>query len=125
LAVFAHSGVVLPYQLHAWPPTATELEDERGVELGRTEETGGVEEACALDELRGALDGATLEAGALEVTVELHTAPVMVGTCALVPPLVPCTPNSTLEFAPMVPFQLSGAAVYGLEPPRVAFQLLV
>jgi hypothetical protein len=33
----------------------------------------------------------------LEATAPMQTAPAIIGTCALLPPFVPCTPNSTLE----------------------------
>lgn len=117
---------MVPYQLQACPLTVTEL-DECGTELGVTELRGTLE-AAILDGvmLEGVmLEGATLEGATLDVTTELHTAPVITGTCALLLPLVPCTPNSTLEFTAILLFQFNGAAEYGFEPVMVAFQLLV
>jgi hypothetical protein len=99
--VFAHNGVTVPYQLQACPPTETELDDNAGLEDERGTELGANDEL-----LRG-----TLESAALEVTTELQIVPVIVGTCALPAPLVPCTPNSTLEFTAILLFQPSGVAV--------------
>jgi len=82
------------------------IEDERRLELG-------IEEMAIL-ELDLAIElGARLEltGAALEVTVPEQTAPDTTGTCALLPPLVPCTPNSTLEPPGILLFQFNGAPV--------------
>jgi hypothetical protein len=114
----AHKGVKLPYQLHVCPETEAtlelrsddevtpRLEDERRLELGIADEL------MAILELDFEL-GATLElAGAtLEATAPEQTAPDTTGTCALVPPLVPCTPNSTLDPTGILLFQFNGTAV--------------
>jgi hypothetical protein len=92
--------------------TMARLDDDRKLELA-----GVDERTLATLELAGAT---------LEVTAPPeHTAPVITGTCAALPPLLPCTPNSILEPTAILLFQLSGAAEYGLEPDSVAFQLLV
>ncbi len=68
LAVFAHSGMIVPYQLHCWPPLLLLLE------LLTT--------AVELLERTGVLDGATEL-----VTVPEQIEPVMVGTSAEPPRL--------------------------------------
>lgn len=102
---------MVPYQLHAWPLTETDVdEDERTTEEGVLDEVRGAELGTADELVRGALELATVE-GALEVTTELHTAPVIVGTCALLAPLPPWIPNSILEFTAILLFQFNGVAV--------------
>ena len=123
-----HKGVKLPYQLHICPAiearlelrsedeATLKLEDERRLELGIEDELMAILE---LDfELGATLEldfelGATLElaGAALEATPPEQTAPDTTGTCALVPPLVPCTPNSTLEPTGILLFQFNGTAV--------------
>jgi hypothetical protein len=79
-----------------------------------------LEELELLDELELLLEE-------LELEPPSHTGPVTSGTGAAPSgwPLLPCTPNSTDWPGPMVLFQLSGVAVYGLLPLISAFQLLV
>ncbi len=87
--MFAHNGVIVPYQLQAWPVTDIEVdEDDRTTEGGVLDEVRGAELATVEALVRAALVLATVE-GTLDVTTELHTAPVMTGTCALPAPLVP------------------------------------
>ena len=86
------------------------LEDERKLELGATED-GALELDLRLELAGTLLDPAMLDAATLDVIAPEQTAPATVGTCALLPPLVPCTPNSTLEPTAILLFQFSGAAV--------------
>lgn len=110
--MFAHKEVIVPYQLHAWPATdIEEEEDDRPTDEGTLlEDARGAELGTADELVRGALELATVE-GVLEVTTELHTAPVIAGTCALPAPLVPWIPNSTLALTAILLFQFSGVAV--------------
>jgi hypothetical protein len=120
LVVVTHKGNKLPYQLHICPVAEATLElrnDEDAtitLEEDRELETG-IEDGPAILELDLTLElaGATLElAGAtLEVTTPEQTAPDTTGTCALLLPLVPCTPNSTLEPTGILLFQFNGTAV--------------
>ena len=89
MVVFAHKGVIVPYQLHAWPLTETEVdEDERNDETGALDDVRGAELGVADALVRGALELATVD-GVLDVITILHTAPVITGTCALLAPLFP------------------------------------
>lgn len=104
-----HKGVSVPYQLHAWAPVNTELEllDEvPGTELDTDDELErGVLETTLLDED----EDATLD-GALEPCPP-QIAPVTAGTCARLLPLLPCTPNSTLDPIGIEVFQPTGVAL--------------
>jgi hypothetical protein len=100
-----HSGVNVPYQLHIWPATEARLE-LRNDDVTTTLEDERRLAILELDRAWLELAGATLEAG-----VPVHTAPDKTGTCALLPPLVPCMPNSTLEPTGIVLFQFNGTAV--------------
>ena len=71
---------MVPYQLQAWPVTETDVdEDERITDEGVLDEVRGAELGATDELVREALELATVE-GALEVTTELHTAPVITGT---------------------------------------------
>lgn len=110
-----------PYQLHTsvhCPPE--ELDEELDEEL--EEELELLDELELLEDELELLDDELLEELELEDELELleelelpfppsHTAPVTVATWALLVPLLPCTPNSTVEPGDMVEFQLNGVAV--------------
>lgn len=104
--MLAHKGVTVPYQLHACPPTAITLEDERKDDGATLDDVRGTELGITDELLRGKLD-----IGVLEFTTVLHTAPASVGICALPALLVPWMPNSTLEFTAILAFQFNGVAL--------------
>lgn len=78
--------------------TTLTLDDEPTLEILTLDLT--LETDVALE-----LTGATLDA-----TTPAHTAPVIVGTCALLLPFTPCTPNSTLEPTAILLFQFNDVA---------------
>lgn len=81
------------------------LEDERRLEKG-------IEDGLWLAILELDLElGARLELAGATLDVTEQTAPDMTGTCALLPPLLPCTPNSMLEPTGIALFQFNGTAV--------------
>ena len=80
-------------------------------ELRLDERTLEMEVATELDLALDVVLARELVAATLDAAAPPHTAPATTGTCALLPPLVPCTPNSTDEPGAIVLFQFNGAAV--------------